>query len=52
VFNLLHKLQDIVFAIWLIVAFPAILQLAFALAAQGWQEWKQLFRRKRPDSKS
>jgi hypothetical protein len=52
VFDLLNKLQGIVFGIWIIIAFPAILRLAFTLAAQGWQEWKQLFRRIHPDSKS
>jgi hypothetical protein len=50
VFDLLHKLQDVVFAIWLIIAFPAILRIAFALADDGWQDWKRLFRRKRNDS--
>jgi hypothetical protein len=52
VFDLLNKLQGIVLAVWLIIAFPAILRLAFTLSAQGRQEWKQLFRRKRTASKS
>ena len=48
------KLRNIAFAIWLIVAFPAMLKIAFALAEEGWQLWKQLlrqlFRSKGPDS--
>jgi hypothetical protein len=50
VFALYDKLSGIVIAIWLIIAFPAIIQLVFELAAQGWQGWKQMFRGKRPNS--
>jgi hypothetical protein len=50
------KLRNVAFAIWLIVAFPAILKIAFALAEEGWQLWKQLLRQlfcsKGPDSTS
>jgi len=56
VFAMFDKLRNIAFAIWLIVAFPAILKIAFALAEEGWQLWKQLlrqlFRSKGPDSTS
>jgi hypothetical protein len=49
-FALYEKLRGIVLAIWLIIAFPAIIQLVLELAAQGWQGWKQMFRGKRPNS--
>jgi len=54
--TILVEARDVPFAIWLIVAFPAILKIAFALAEEGWQLWKQLlrqlFRSKGPDSTS
>src|SRR5467141_2903642 len=49
-FSMYEKLRDIVIAIWLIMAFPAIIQLAVDLPAHGWQGWKQMFRGKRPIS--
>jgi hypothetical protein len=43
VFDLFHKLQAIVFAIWLIVAFPALLQLAFDLAEGAGRDGSNCF---------
>jgi hypothetical protein len=46
------NLRNIAFAIWLIVAFPAILKIAFALAELWKQLLRQLFRSKGSDSTS
>jgi hypothetical protein len=46
-FALYETLARIVTVICLIVAFPAIMRLFFELCAQGWQDWKYLFSRKR-----
>lgn len=45
VLALYGKLIDAIIIIWAIIAFPAIAQIAGRLGAQGWQEWKQMFRR-------